>query len=385
MAADGPRTEILRRHGAAETEVCELLAYTRNTFSIPDFTPAYPLPDEPFVAAWEQYELQARVEGAAATLREHLIQLRFAIAAETGESEAYRSAVRKGVIPPAGAHEGVRFKNPEGLFIYLHATPAGRIPVVVAEAREDFIALVRALTCRNRPDPIPDSMGAVIVGGYNNWSRVRALREAWRAADARRDDAAWQYEFARLAQCKELYQDRFILLSTGPYSGVPAMDVGMEPGAWLRTSLRLRLEHECAHYFTRRLFNRMSNSLHDEIVADFVGMVAATGRFRADWLLRFMGVDTAHGVRAEGRLNNYRGNPRLSDAAFAVLASLLVRIAVTLETWHVEVPDWDSLESRAQAIPTLCRFSLEELAADDAVGRLRALHRMPIAQTNHTS
>ena len=48
-------------------------------------------------------------------------------------------------------------------------------------------------------------------------------------------------------------QDRFIILSRGPYSAIPSDVVGIAEGAWLRQSLDIRREHECVHYLTYRL------------------------------------------------------------------------------------------------------------------------------------
>jgi hypothetical protein len=176
---------------------------------------------------------------------------------------------------------------------------------------------------------------------------------------------------------KELYQDRFIILSAGPYSATPADDVGMPPDAWAAASHTIRLEHECAHYFTRRVFGSMRNSLLDELIADHAGIVAAAGRFRADWLLRFLGVDDPRGFRAGGRLQNYRGSPALSDGAFVVLQSLVRAAAASLARFHAshapggEAENWNALTDRAHLIAALARAGLERLASPDGDAVLR--------------
>ncbi len=75
----------------------------------------------------------------------------------------------------------------------------------------------------------------------------------------------------------------------------------------------------------------MRNSLLDELIADWAGITAAAGRFRADWFLRFMGLEEEGRYRAGGRLENYRGKPPLSDGAFKVLQSLVRNAARKLE------------------------------------------------------
>src|SRR6185295_247939 len=103
----------------------------------------------------------------------------------------------------------------------------GRLPVLVAPHRPDFEALVRALSRRNEPSPVPRSQGACIVAGYVNWERVARLRAAFEAGeDTGLAGASWGEAYATLRDRRELYQDRFVLLSDGPYSGVPAEDMG---------------------------------------------------------------------------------------------------------------------------------------------------------------
>jgi hypothetical protein len=370
------RADVLRAHGAAGAVVDELLAYTENTFAAaepPEVEP--PLPDEPSAAAWDHYAERAAREGVVPVLRDVLPQLRFPVRAGIGATEAYRAATLRGerTAHPDG---GVRIEDPDGIRLFLHPTPAGRIPVVVAELRDDFVTLVRAITRRNEPDAIPHSMGAVIVGGYNNWDRVAGIRRAW---EAQNPDAAraggWAAHFrAEVVPRRERYQDRLVVLSTGPYSGVPADVLEMEEEEWRRKSLAIRLEHECAHYFTRRVYGSMRNSLHDELIADYLGIRAAEGRFRGDWLLRFMGVEGG-AYREGGRLQNYRGTPPLSDGAFAVLQALVRSAAAGLEAMDALRPRGctDAAET-ARALRALATLPLETLASSDAAARLAAAY-----------
>ncbi len=378
MTRRDARAEVLRAHGATPAETEELLAYTEPAFRVPDELPGpFPLPDEPFVAAWEGYAAEAEERGAWPVLREKLVQLRFPVAAGVSATDAYRAATRRGERswPP---HGGTRLRDPERLRLFLHPTAAGRVPVVVAGHRDDFVTLVRALARRNEPDAVPGSMGACIVGGYVNWDRVGALRGAWEASHPG-DDAGWAVELRALAPHRELYQDRFVLLSRGPYSGVPAAAMGMSAGEWEEASLAIRLEHECAHHLTRRAFGSMRNTAHDELIADFAGVVSACGRFRADWVLRFLGVEDFPRFRADGRLRSYRGDPPLSDGAFRVLQSLVRDAAANLEAAGLErAVDWGDLDARARALAAMARLTLEELGAPEAGGRLGAEAFAPV-------
>jgi hypothetical protein len=350
--------------GASPGEVEELLAYNENVFDIASHSDrrqetSFPLPDEPFVAFWESLVNSARERGAFAVLREHMPQLRFPIREGISGTEAYQAATRRGIpvedIPEA---TGLEVEHPERIEVLLYSSPAGRIPLLIARDRTALTALAQALTKKNEPVPIPDSQGALMISGYNNWGRIRELRRQWEAQEsATRDPATWDKEFARITPHRELYQDRFILLSDGPYSAVPAADLGLDEAAWREMSLVIRREHECTHYFTRRLFGSMRNNLLDELIADYMGIKAAAGRFRADWCLRFLGA----------RLEIYRGNPPLSNGAFRVLPALLKAAAENLERFDAELPGHSAgMHERAVRIAALASLRLEDLASPDA-------------------
>jgi hypothetical protein len=361
-ARDALRAGVLRSFGAGPAETEELLAYNRSLFAVPAAVDL-PLPDEPFVRAWTRYADESRARGVLPVLREHLVQLRFPVAPGGSEGEVYQAATRRGVLPHAP--EDLALEDADGLRLFIHPTPAGAVPVLITARRADFEALVRALTKKNEPVPLPPSMGACMVGGYNNWGRVAELRRAWEAGEVRAEGAGdWSAAFAALRGRKELYQDRFILLSGGAYSGVPAEAMGMEPEAWSRASITIRLEHECAHYFTRRVLGSMRNNLLDELMADYAGIVAAAGRYRADWFLRFCGLEEADGCRAGGRLWNYRGEPPLSDAAFAVLQRIVRAAAHALERYDARLPPAArTAEGCAGVLLALAALTLEEIAA----------------------
>lgn len=363
MTARTERVRVLEAHGAGPAEVDEILRYAESPFRIDPALAAgpWPLPDEPFVEAWDRYAEAAASHGAFEELRRRLIQLRFPVEAGISATERYRAATRRGEWP-AGDAGGVRLEEPERLQLIVHPTPAGRIPVLIAGTRGDFVTLVRALARRNEPETIPDAMGACILGGFNNWDRIRTLRAAW---ESEHPGGGWPARFREIVPQKALYQDTLILLSRGPYSAVPASSVGVPETVWEELSLRIRLEHECAHYFTRRIFGSMRNALHDELIADFAGIVAAAGRFRADWFLRFMGVERFPEFRAGGRLEGYRGAPPLSDAAFTVLQGVVCSAARALEALSASlVAGWEDLPSRARALTVLASLPLEELAGE---------------------
>src|SRR5690606_7180010 len=205
--------ESLGIRGAVADEIVasDPLPYTR-----PATAPALdlPLPDEPLAACWAQWADDARHDGVFETLRRHLVQLRFPVQAGISETDAYRAATRRGRFEEADAFApGLELARPDALELDIVETMGGRLPVIVAGDRRDFVALVQALTTRNEPEPVPDSMGACFVKGLNNWSRVALYRDAWTKQTGRTDAAAWAEEFSRLVPQRELYQDRLIILS----------------------------------------------------------------------------------------------------------------------------------------------------------------------------
>jgi hypothetical protein len=347
----GLQASVLAAFGASPEEVAELLAYNENLFDLGSLRPEtrFPLPDEPFVSFWEPLAAAARERGAWAVLREHLPQLAFPIREGISTTEAYRAATRSGVpvetLPEAS---GLALDEPDSIELVLHASAAGRIPLLIARSRGAFVTLIRALTRKNEPVPIPASQGALMVSGYNNWSRLRAQRQS----------PDWREEF--ITQRRELYQDRFILLSDGPYSAVPAAELDLDTAVWKEMSLVIRREHECTHYLTRRLFGSMRNNLLDELIADSMGITAAVGSFRAAWCLRFL----------TARLDIYRGTPPLSDGAFRVLQALVAAAAESLERFDARHPAAADSAERALRIAALATLRLEDLASPDAEERL---------------
>lgn len=320
----------------------ELARYLQSPFNLEALGPGtvLPLPDEPFVAIWERWAGEARQRGAFAVLAENLPQLRFPIREGMSRSDDYRAATLRGVSPEdlAGA-TGLELERPEAIELEIHPSPAGRIPVLLVRGRPEFVALVRALGKKNEPVAVPDAQGALMIGGFNNWARIRELPSLTASTP------------------KELYQDRFILLSDGPYSAVPASDLGLGDEEWREISLAIRRDHECAHYFTRRLFGSMRNHAHDELMADWAGLVGATGRFRADWFLRFLGLENYPSYRPGGRLDLYRGD--LSDEAFRLLHETLRSAALNLESFAAPIA---TPEDRARMLAALASLRLNELA-----------------------
>lgn len=365
------RRDVLCERGARGGVLDEILIYTENVFAraLPPQPPTLPLADEPFVPVWREYAQDAQSQGGFAALRRRLVQLNFPIRDGMSQDANYRLGTRRGIWPSPTA-EGLTLSGPEAVRLEIHASAAGHIPLLIAESREDFVSLVQALTRRNEPSPIPPSLGATMVAGYNNWDRIHRLHSRWEESGGNQDD--WPSEFDRIRKDATLYQDRFIVLSTGPYSGVDADELGLQQDEWRELSLAIRRDHECTHYFTRRVFDSMRNNLLDELLADYMGLKGALGKFQSEWFLRFMGLEACPVVRPDGRIHTYRGDPPLSDEAFTIVVGLLVDAAHYLEALDA------TLEGLApsRVLMTLALMTLEELASSDMAKRFARGYRM---------
>ncbi|MHB1193934.1 MAG: DUF7005 family protein [Longimicrobiales bacterium] len=366
----GAERRTFESAGASGRVLDELVSYDRSRFvHAPGAPPlALPLADEPHVEAWREYERRAADEGPEAVLRCVLVQLAFPVVEGMSATEDYRAATRRGIRPgPFAWGAGEAWRDPGSVAIRIHPGPAGAIPVIEAGDRRDFETLVQALTRRNEPWPVPPSMGACMVTGLVNWDRVARHQAAFLAE---RPDGDWDARLQELAKRPELVRDRFILLSTGPYSGVAAADMGLDDEDWLSHSLRLRAEHEATHYFTQRVFGSMRNNALDEVIADYMGLVAAFGRYRADAALRFLGLEDPDSYREGGRLQNYL-DPPLSAAAFTVLCRVVRRAVATLQAFD------DGLDAaareadgRGRTLMSLTAQSLASMAGEGGLDRL---------------
>lgn len=358
----------------ASGEVLEgLLAYTANPFDLSRVDLSrLPLADSPQLDAWEDYAREAQRDGVLPALRRRLVQLRFPIAEGMSKTDAYLAATRRGVWPEDDC-PSLTLDDPDGLELDLHPTLAGRVPVITCRRRADFVALVRACSCRNEPERVPDSMGACIVNGLNNWDRIARLRR--QREDARGtpfDEDEWTQAFREIVPQKPLYQDRLIILSREPYSGVPAATLGIDEREWLAHSVSIRAEHESTHYFTLVAFGVMRNNLFDEVIADFAGLARTFGRYDSRLALRFLGLEAHPAYRPGGRFENYLTTPPVEGAAVPILREIVVRAVRAIEAFTATL-DLTVPAVRGQMVAALAASTLVDLASPEAGARLRDL------------
>ena len=232
--------------------------------------------------------------------------------------EAYRRVVLRGEEPEAKSLAHYRGDPADREEVM--ETPAGSVRVVTLGNRQDFeLALRSLMAAKDGPlTPIPASQGAAMLTVFN-WPRIHAhlalFPEEERAA-----------EFKRFTAVRENYIDMLVVLSRGPYSGVPASAVGCTEDEWLALSDTIRRYHELTHVICRKLYPGDIAPIRDELVADAVGLYAACGRVDPEMEKRFLGI--RDGRYTGGRLDNYTDAP---EKLAAPVCAALERIRVLVD------------------------------------------------------
>ena len=156
------------------------------------------------------------------------------------EQEEYEKVLLKG--QPAPATDLGHFIGDDRDVHDTVDTPAGPVEVITLYNRSDFEVFVRCMmAAKDGPKrQVPKTTGASTLVTFN-WDKIRANR----------DD----------------YKETIIVLSVGPYSNVPAEEVGLEPDEWAEKSYLIRKFHECNHFICRKLFPDQIEAVWDELVA----------------------------------------------------------------------------------------------------------------------
>ncbi len=213
-------------------------------------------------------------------------------------------AINKKVCPK----RPVGFNSPDTVEIKIYVSFAGKIPIIYIRDTADFEQLVTNVAYKGvRPDGL-EKTGASFISGKTT---------------------------------------RFIILSAKPYSNVPAAELGLDDAEWAEKSMLLRRGHECTHYFTKQTYGIVNNILHDEIIADFIGMYEAFGFYKAEWFLRFMGIIEGGG----SRLTFYTKD--LSPKVRKAVSELTRAAAYRLEEWS-ETKEFKALNT-SERIKMMCR------------------------------
>ena len=289
-------------------------------------------------------------------------QLCFPIEKGVGESKLYRDATLKGKFNNfEGEKNFLKLNDKDSIQLFLYKSFAGNVPVIVISDESDFVKIAQALLYRNSPKEIPMSLGACLINGINNWQKINLLKKEWQNKSPAND--TWSYEFKEhILPYPSLYKDKLILLSKKKYSGVESNAVGLAENEWLEISFKIRLEHECTHLFTLSQFGIASNNLHDELIADYIGITKALGNFNKEWMLLFLGLEQFPNYRKGARLENYIENFNFED--FSKLKNIIKNAVENICLFDLEIGKHNSSdEELIRRIKTLCKVSLLDISS----------------------
>ena len=239
------------------------------------------------------------------------------VAPAEGAQEAHRLAGARGIAPENATLQHFITSDEDELRSV--ETPAGPVEVLFLKQRADFETFLQIVGNKSLPVPIAQTVGAITYRGLADWAAVAAARKAYLARGG--DD--WLSEFARLAKQPGAFRAELIVISEGPYSNLAASATPYESAEWLRVSREIRLHHECAHVVCRRTMPDDVLPIWDEITADVVGLLCATGNYDAALAAQFLGVAPTGFVG--GRLSEY-----LDDAQKGRIGEIAAEIDGTL-------------------------------------------------------
>ncbi len=214
------------------------------------------------------------------------------------ESEAYKDIVLRGNIPDVLE---LPFEYESKAEIIHVDTPLGRKDVLYLPERELFEYFYRVLGNRCENVEIPKTTGAVFIQGLNNWRKIEKHEEEFLKDNP---DGNWDEEFERFTSIRENYRDSVLLISKGCYSNVEADEVGFEKDKWLLISKKIRIYHELTHYISRTLYPEHKEAIRDEVIADCIGCIYATGKYDRKLVLRVLGIKDGKYIEGS-RLENY--------------------------------------------------------------------------------
>ena len=323
--------------------------------------------ENPSVSTWSAYGSEGKRIGLFNLLRSKIVQFKFPIDRNISKTEEYKNATSKGIISN-NVKDCIELKSPENLELQIHNTFVGKIPVLIIPEKDDFNTIVRAMLHRNEPHEIPSSMGAVMITGFNNWDRIHRYRDDYLKNNP---FGNWGHEFTfNLAPNKELYQDRLILLSKISYSNVSHSDLGLEKQTWINYSLKIRLEHECTHFFTKVHFGCMHNNIYDELIADYMGISKVLGRFNSKWFLKFLGLEDYPIYRQGGRLENYIPEEWMYSEEFEIISKVTYEASLCLHNFDKTLGRHKSSSDRKARLLSICSIDLLTMASAQGLDKL---------------
>lgn len=341
----------------------ELEQYFQNKFSSKEVQAHTLFIDEPYINSWEGYTTNSIGGNAFSILKMCYPQLIFPVEEGINKTEDYIDTVLKGKNVTVKRESTLNLIEPEGIEINIFESIAGKVPVIKVSNNQDFKQIIQSLLYKNNPVSVPDSMGAILINGINNWYRLHSLKRDWLANNPLGN---WNEEFVKnVLPNSALFKDRIIILSTKSYSNVSASSLSIPESQWKSYSYSIRLEHECTHLFTLKKYGSASNNLHDELIADYIGITKTIGYYNMDWMLKFMGLENYPAYRKGARLENYLGNSDLSFENFEKLTTIIKNAVTNIAGFDDELGKIYSANDQIARIDALCKVNLLEIASEN--------------------
>jgi hypothetical protein len=324
--------------------------------------------DEPYINSWKGYCIESTQDGVFQILKNCYPQLYFPIEKGINESPDYINAVLKGKTEHINLKNSLALNNPEDLKIKIHVSIVGAIPVLKVPDSQDFIRIVQCLLHKNNPIPVPLSMGALLVNGINNWDRLNTLKQNW---IDKNPIGNWNEEFSKNVLPNPIsFKDKIIILSTKPYSNVAANRLGLSEDVWKTYSYSIRLEHECTHLYTLKKYGSATNNLHDELIADYIGISKTFGSYNKEWMLAFMGLEEYPKYRKGARLENYLGNPGISFENFEKLVVIIKNAIENIARFDNQLGKITSNKDHKCRMDALCETDVLKIASENGANLL---------------
>jgi hypothetical protein len=344
----------------------ELSLYFQNKFISKETINSFR--DEPYINSWEKYCIESEESGAIEVLKKCYPQLNFPVAEVINKTQAYIDAVLRGKTEHLNLSEKLILNNPQGIDISIYESIAGKVPVLKIPDNQDFIQIIQCLLHKNNPTFVPLSMGACLVNGINNWDRLHNLQRNWIANNL---GGNWNEEFSKnVLSNSSLFKDKIVILSTKPYSNVAANSLGLSEDVWKTYSYSIRLEHECTHLYTLKKYGYATNNLHDELIADYIGISKTIGSYNKAWMLTFMGLENYPTYRKGARLENYLGNTDLSFENFEKLTVIIKNAIENIALFDAQLGKIKSDSDHKYRIDALCETDVLDIASDNGANLL---------------
>ncbi|MNX88065.1 hypothetical protein D3C86_1200220 [compost metagenome] len=356
----------------------KIKAYLFNKFTLDDVY-AVSTNDDTDIQFWEDLLNASEKKDIFTLLKECYPQLNFIIEREIDKIELYKNVVLKGKTDSIKFAAYLKLEDAKNISLELHQSVAGRIPVLIVPNKEDFVKILQSLIHKNNPVSIPSSIGAVLLNGLNNGKRLDNIKKKWLQNNPLGD---WNTEFSNnIIHNRSLYKDKFIILSTKPYSNVTARQLGLAEDVWTSYSVSIRKEHEFTHLYMLKKYGHVTNNLHDELIADYIGIIKTTWSYNKVWMLTFMGLENYPHYREAARLENYVNESKLSEADFKQLIIITKNAIENIAIFDKNLGKLKSIKDQTRRIDALCEIGLIDLASPNGADLLIEIYYGNFYQT----